>query len=98
MQTANFLIPRCQFHSSSKYQTLQPSAHPSSVKARTESVPEHRLWKVCRTSPKLGKIELLIFVFFAIIALLTTACCFSELVNALENGAFEQTVRMLIGV
>ena len=95
MQTANFLIPRPQFHSSSKYQALQPSAHSSSVTARAESVPEHRLWKVCR-APKLGKVELLIFVFFAIVVSLATACCFSGLVHALENGALEQTVRMLI--
>lgn len=98
MRTANFIIPaeRLQLRPSTGEQGRQPAMRQSTANVGIEF--EHRLWKVCReaASPKLGKIELLVFASLTIVAAVGTACSFSELFQALGSGVLEQTVRALI--
>jgi hypothetical protein len=100
MQTANFFIPaeRLKLRPSISEQSRQPAARQSTANVRVELAPEHRLWKVCgeAASSKLGKVDVLVFAFFAIVAVIATACSFSELFHTLGSGALEQTVRALI--
>ena len=44
----------------------------------------------------LGAVQLLVFAFFAIVAVVVTIGCFSELFDLLNRGALDQTVRTLL--
>jgi hypothetical protein len=47
-------------------------------------------------SLKSEKVELLVLLFFGLVAVVATLGCFAELFNLLGNAALEQTVRALL--
>jgi hypothetical protein len=98
MQTADIFAGRLEVCPSTSAKGRQSTARQLTGNAKAETTPEHRLWKVCRqtVSPKLSKVDLLAFVFFAIVAVVAIVCSFSILFQTLGSGALEETVRTLI--
>ena len=47
-------------------------------------------------SPRSGKVDLLVFLFFGFVALVATMCSFTELFHLPGNGVLEHTVRAVL--
>jgi hypothetical protein len=65
---------------------------------RSEIEPEHHLYKLSReaASHTFGRLELLTFLFFGVLAGAATVYCGTELFHVLNSGALEQTVQTLL--
>jgi hypothetical protein len=104
-----FIVPACglvvaartkqfQLHQSTSEQVGCPSAQRLTADLVSEINPEQSLRELRRDTASLkpGRVELLFFLFFGLVAVLAIAGCFSQLLHLLDGDTLEQTVRALL--
>jgi hypothetical protein len=104
-----FIVPACGFVVAARTKPFQPpqstseqvrcpNAQRLTPELAREINPEQSLRELRRKSASLkpGKVELLLFLFFGLVALVAIAGCFSQLLHLLGGNALEQTVRVLL--
>ena|SRR5208282_1105188 len=99
MRTTSFLLPgHLPFDAGFTEQGYCAGKKPLTAPLRTEIEPEHRLYKLSReaASPKFGRLEMIAFLFFAILVRAATVYSGAELIQVVNDDAFEQTVRTLL--
>lgn len=100
MRTISFLIPADSLQLGTRIREPGRCGGRQRIMAqlRREIAPEHRLYKLSSeaASPKFGRLELIAFLFFAILVSAATVYSGTELIQVVNDGAFEQTVRTLL--
>ncbi|MGA8657873.1 MAG: hypothetical protein WB586_17140 [Chthoniobacterales bacterium] len=100
MSTANFYILAKPLQSDQglKEQNRVGTRELPATRGEAGTEPEERLWKVCAeaASPWLGTLEWFAFLLFGALALGALTYCFYELLQVLNSGAFDETVRALL--
>jgi hypothetical protein len=87
-----------QLGRSTSEQLLCPGTQQPAVGHTHEINPQQSLreLRLETDSLKLSKVELLVFLFFGLVAAVATLGCFAELFDLLGNAVLEQTVRALL--
>ena len=87
-----------QLRKSASEQVCRPGAWRPAASFRREIRPEQSLLELCRktASLKSDRVELLVFLFFGLVAIVAMMGCISELFHLLGNAVLEQTVRTLL--
>lgn len=104
-----FIVPACglvvaartkpfQLNQRTSEQTLCPSAQRHTTNLTREISPEQSLRALRHDTASLkpGRVELLFFLFFGLVAVVAIAGCFSQLLHLLDGDTLEQTVRALL--
>jgi hypothetical protein len=104
-----FIVPACGFVVAARTKEFQlhqstsellgcSSAQRLTADLIGEINPEQSLRELRRqtASLKSGRVELLVFLFFGLVAVVATVCCIAELFHLLGDAVLEQTVRALL--
>jgi hypothetical protein len=100
MHTTNLFIPRESLHfiKGKVEQDRRNSRQRPTVRIRSKTEPENRLWKVSMEAASLkeARIDLIALLLFGFLASAAAAYCGAELLHGVNSGALEQTVRTLL--
>jgi hypothetical protein len=100
MHTSNLFIPKAPFHfiKATAEQDRRNSRQRPTLRIRGETEPENRLWKLSMEAASLkdAKLELIALFVFGFLVSAAAVYCGAELLNGVNSGALEQTVRALL--
>jgi len=99
MRTTSFLLPgHLQFDTRIREQGYCAGRKRPTAQLRSEIEPERRLYKLSgeAVSPKVGRLDLIAYLFFGVLVSAATVYCGTELFHVVNSGGLEQTVQALL--
>ena len=99
MRTTSFLLPgHLPFDTGIRKHVYCAGRKRPTAQLRSQIEPERRLYKLSSeaVSPKVGRLDLTAYLLFGVLVSATTLYCGTELIQMLNNGTLEQTVRTLL--